>query len=118
MKKSSKIIIAVVLLLAIFAIGCLAGCHASETNTANISTATTITAEAAEKSFGFVLIKEDYLSTSYEKVCLYRESSTDVMYVFYENQVSYGGMGGLTVMIDPQTGGPLTYENWKNNYQK
>ncbi len=50
MKKSSKIIIAVVLFLAIFAIGCLAGCHASETNTADIGKTTTITAEAAEKT--------------------------------------------------------------------
>ncbi len=39
------------------------------------------------------------------------------MYISFESSVSSGASGGLTVMMDPQTGGPLTYENWKANYQ-
>lgn len=116
MKKKTKIVIAIAFIIAIITIFA-AGCHASKTNTANISTATTITAEAAENNFGFAKISSDYLNTTHEEVFFYRELSTDVMYVLYCKQEAYAGMGGLTVMLDPQTGLPLTYENWVNNYK-
>lgn len=118
MKKKTKIVIAIAIAFIIAIIASFTvGCHAPKTNTANISTATTITAEAAENNFGFAKISSDYLNTTHEKVFFYREVSTDVMYIAYCKQESYAGMGGLTVMLDPETGGPLTYENWVNNYK-
>lgn len=116
MKKKTKIIIAIAFIIVIIA-SFTAGCHESKTNAADISSATAITAEAAESNFGFVEITVDNLNTTHEKVFFYREVSTDVMYIAYCKQASYAGMGGLTVMLDPQTGGPLTYENWVNNYK-
>ena len=40
---------------------------------------------------------------------LYRENSTDVMYVVYHA----GYKGGMTVMLDAD-GDPLLYSDWKN----
>lgn len=41
---------------------------------------------------------------------IYREKSTDVLYIVTEN-------GGITPMINPSDGLPLTYTKWKNNYR-
>ena len=46
-----------------------------------------------------------------------REISTDCLYIQYsEPQFSRGYSSGLTVMLDPTTGKPLTYANWKEKY--
>ena len=46
----------------------------------------------------------------------YRESITDVIYVQYRGKVMNAGMGGLTVMLDPGTGLPLTYARYMEFY--
>lgn len=69
----------------------------------------TITAEAYGESLNFELVGSDTRTRM-----VFRETKTDVMYFVYAS--SSGGGVGLTVMYDPQTGGPLTYTNWKNNY--
>ena len=43
----------------------------------------------------------------------YRDAITDVMYLCYYN---YNG-GGLTVMLDPETGLPLTYVRFVELYE-
>ncbi len=43
------------------------------------------------------------------------EKTTDVIYL----QVYHGyNMGGITPMLDPETGLPLTYKVWKEKYDK
>lgn len=41
----------------------------------------------------------------------FREVATDVLYVWRDPSAHYK-MAGFSIMMDPQTGGPLTYENW------
>lgn len=41
---------------------------------------------------------------------LYREVYTDVMYV--KTQKYGGSERSITIMLDPETGKPLTYSNW------
>ena len=41
---------------------------------------------------------------------IYREESTDVLYIIK-------GDTGITPMVDPETGLPLTYKVWKEKYQ-
>ncbi len=115
MKKRNIMIIAIIFTVAIIA-SFAAGCGASNNSEASTASGLAITAEAAEAKenhFNFELITEDYLND----IRFYRESSTDVMYVLYREGSSYAAAGGLTVMLDPETGKPLTYENWKANYQ-
>lgn len=48
----------------------------------------------------------------------YRCRTTNTMYVWREHKYlgfqssTTRGYGGFTAMLDPATGGPLTYENW------
>ena len=52
------------------------------------------------------------LEEAFPDICnIYRETSTDVMYIFSDN-------GGVTPMFDPKNGLPLTYENWEKKYRK
>ena len=44
---------------------------------------------------------------------IYHEETTDVLYI-----KPYGGGSGFTVMLDPETGLPLTYKVWKAKYYK
>jgi len=43
---------------------------------------------------------------------IYRETSTDLLYVRYS---SLNG-GGITLMVDPEDGMPLTYNEWQEKY--
>lgn len=112
MKKKIKLMIALALIVIVIVCSTL-GCNASNTKDTTTTTTTTMVAEASENNFGF---EEIYTEPRYS-IYVYREISTDVMYCTYSEIVAYGGLGGLTVMMDPQTGGPLTYENWVANYK-
>ena len=46
-------------------------------------------------------------------VSIYREGTTDVLYIKPSGRES-----GFTVMLDPETGLPLTYKVWKEKYYK
>lgn len=48
----------------------------------------------------------------------YRDTLTDVIYVLYREKAGYAGMGGLTVMLDPETGLPLTVARWAEFYNQ
>lgn len=56
------------------------------------------------KEFGF-----DQVHGSLELV-IYREVTTDVLYLETDS--------GIVVMLNPETGKPLTYSDWKLNYKK
>lgn len=61
-----------------------------------------------QEAFGFETV---YYSGNYR---IYREITTDVLYF---NTVNTNA-GGLSVMLNPETGKPLTYSEWKDNYEK
>jgi len=42
----------------------------------------------------------------------YRDVSTDVMYLWRFERGYNAGYGGLTIMVNPKTGLPLTYSDW------
>lgn len=48
----------------------------------------------------------------------YRDITTDVLYVRYSQKVGYAGLGGLTIMLDPETGLPLTYTRYMELYEQ
>lgn len=48
----------------------------------------------------------------------YRDTITDVMYVLFREKDGYAGMGGLTVMLDPENGLPLTFARWQEIYNQ
>lgn len=112
MKKKIKLMTTLAVIVIVIVCSTL-GCNASNTKDTTTTTTTTIVAEASENNFGFERI---YTEPRYS-IYVYREISTNVMYCCYTEDLYYGGMGGLTVMMDPQTGGPLTYENWVANYK-
>lgn len=49
---------------------------------------------------------------------IFHELSTDCLFIKYKESSYEAGFGGLTQMLDPQTGKPLTYANWKEKYEK
>ena len=49
---------------------------------------------------------------------IYHELTTDCLFVRYKEREYESGFGGLTQMLDPQTGKPLTYANWCEKYEK
>ncbi len=54
----------------------------------------------------------DFTNSDIQGIHYWRDTITDVMYLFTE---IYKG-GGMTVMLDPSSGKPLTYENFKKLY--
>ena len=52
------------------------------------------------------------------RISYYRDKVTDVLYmdVFCMIATGYAGAGGLTVMLDPDTGKPLTYTRYMEMY--
>lgn len=45
-------------------------------------------------------------------ISYYKDAVTDVMYLRFCEMGGYGGSGGLTVMLDPESGLPLTYARY------
>ena len=52
------------------------------------------------------------------RITYYRDKVTDVLYVkvFSLSHTGYAGAGGLTVMLDPDSGKPLTYARYMELY--
>lgn len=48
----------------------------------------------------------------------FRDITTDVLYVRYADTRMYAGLGGLTIMLDPETGLPLTYTRYMELYKQ
>ena len=76
------------------------------------STSTNINTNTVKKSIDYDENATDYTFTrisSGSRMTIYKEDTTDVMYVAYHA----GFKGGLTVMLDTD-GTPLLYSEWKN----
>ena len=55
----------------------------------------------------------------YDHFSVFREVTTDCLFVrSREGSIAGKYTGGLTQMLDPSTGKPLTYTNWKEKYEK
>ncbi len=52
------------------------------------------------------------------RIAYYRDIVTDVLYikVYCTSAAGYAGAGGLSVMLDPDTGKPLTYTRYMEMY--
>ena len=48
----------------------------------------------------------------------YRDTTTDVLYIKQAQKIGYAGIGGLTVMLDPETGLPMLYDKYIELYEK
>jgi len=59
------------------------------------------------------IVENVYNTGSRVIASIYREKTTDVLYI----KPTEGG-SGFTVMLDPETGLPLTYKVWKEKYCK
>ena len=46
----------------------------------------------------------------------WRDMATDVLYIRFRDSSGYAGHGGLTIMLDPSTGLPLTYTRYMELY--
>ena len=93
-------------------------CGKNDTITENTNFIPTVTASAAQQqsALEFELICKQQIN-SYTINCFWREKSTDTMYIetLRSFRESYGS--GLTQMLDPETGKPLTYSRWLYSYQ-
>lgn len=116
MKKIFCIMLMLVLVIGIFS---LVGCSSDDDATASTSAETTeptteqVTPKSAFEKAGFEHIlttkaeNNEYVSID-GSLSYYRELGTDVMYIFYTGYKR----AGLTVMMDPETNGPMLYTNW------
>lgn len=80
-----------------------------------------MTTSATAVSDEEITVGMEYLGYSkgdHGKFYYYREALTDVAYVLYREKSGYAGMGGLTVMLDPETGLPLTNARWQEFYNQ
>lgn len=116
----SHCITAVALSLALFL--SLSACGAQPTTaTGNDSTASSDPAQTET-----ALDDESLLETVFSqpdpdnrgRITYYRDKVSDVLYikVFCLSHTGYAGAGGLTVMLDPDTGKPLTYTRYMEMY--
>lgn len=60
-----------------------------------------------------IVVEIEYIDTSNATYDCIREVATDVMYLKYKGRYA----GGLTVMLDPETGLPLTYTRYVEIYK-
>lgn len=116
MKKIFCIMLMLVLVVGIFS---LVGCSSDDDATASTSAETTeptteqVAPKGAFEKAGFEHIltikaeSNEYVSID-GSLSYYRELGTDVMYIFYTGYKR----AGLTVMMDPETNGPMLYTNW------
>ncbi len=107
-------------LVALTIVFCFVGCTAGEsTNAIASSGSSDVTPEASVGSFNVMPTAANdsddaavYVGMervlSDEPFYYYRDVTTDVMYVVYRDY----RCAGLNVMVDPNTDGPLTHENW------
>lgn len=122
MKNKVKIIS---FFLAIVCVAAIAyGCGKSDSNTeiTDFTLITTITASAAEISDVNFSFESVY---SIGDFTIYRETSTDALFVKNDYYRSISGRGSgvgvgvaLTQFLDPETGKPLTYAVWLEKYAK
>ena len=106
MKRIFKVII--VTLIAITLIFTICGCDKNAQTPNNDSSAT----ENTQKVYMWFT----YIGGS-GNFDFYKEDSTDVIYIYAYEGHGYGAGAAMSVMLDPETGFPLTYTKWVEKYQ-
>ena len=104
-----KKIIAIVAVFAVIALMYVAyGCGKSKLEPEAPVTISASASQTTESNFNFELIYADNDSGLY----IYHEKTTDTLFL------QYGGYkaGGITQLMDPETGLPLTYTVWQEKY--
>lgn len=107
-----------VLLIALTIFLILSMCACTLEPTAPEATEPTEPAASQEEKF---FVGMEYLGMSDSSYCnffYYRDTVTDVVYLWGRVKSGYAGMGGLTVMMDPETGLPLTFARWEEMYHE
>ena len=108
-----KKIIAIVAVFAVITLMFVAyGCGKSNLEPEAPVVTSVSAAETSQLSFNFEEVYYDYNN----KLTIFRETTTDSLFVKYSNLSYKAGAGGLTQMMDPETGLPLTYTVWQEKY--
>lgn len=106
--------------LALFLAVAMCACSFPNQTTPETTTATVPTEPAVSQEEEF-FVGMEYLGMSDCRYCnffYYRDTVTDVVYLWGRAKAGYAGMGGLTVMLDPETGLPLTFDRWEELYRE
>ena len=112
-----KKIIAIVAVFAVIALMFVAyGCGKSNLEPETPIVTSASAAKSQLSGFEFELISEQKIS-NFQTISYWRETSTDTMYIESWRHHNYGSGSGLTQMLDPETGKPLTYTQWLESYQ-
>lgn len=106
--------------LTIFLILSMCACSIAPKSIAPAETAAPTEPAASQEEQFFVGMEFLRMSdSSYCKFFYYRDTVTDVVYLWGRAKANgYAGMGGLTVMMDPETGLPLTFDRWNEMYHE
>ncbi|MEE1503871.1 MAG: hypothetical protein UGF89_06480 [Acutalibacteraceae bacterium] len=101
-------VVLVALVVAFMAITCFAGCgNDTVKGSGEVYQASETTTEENRVGMERVGIAGGFT--------YYRDASTDVMYLWKQEWDTGGaGYAGLTIMMNPETGLPLTYADWVN----
>lgn len=119
-------ILSFVLLLSLFFAGCSPSIPVDFEETLLQSTSTVIedntqSENIPEDGNTFQPFELEYVgrssNTDAEKFHYYREMTTDVLYIAQRKTSGYAGMGGLTTVLDPETGLPLTFTRYMELYE-
>lgn len=116
-KKITAILIMALTMILTFSACAVPGGTTSSASSATDVTSmsdTDVTLTESDNAFEMELVGES--SEGYFKY--YRDIVTDVLYVEYAQKVGYAGLGGLTVMLDPESGLPLTYARYMEIYNE
>lgn len=113
MKNKTKQLVVILSLLTIVTMSiALTGCLETEKNESNPSVQLDSNEENNDFSFQMETL---YDSDIFGGVTVYRNTVTDVLYLWISDNTY---KGGLTEMSDPETGLPLTYERYMELYAK
>ena len=120
-----KRFIPLMLILSIILTTCLTGCDiAADIKQVNesldeIATNTSAKENTPESTLPELLpLTFEEIKTFTPSISVYRDVITDVMYIRYRDSGGYAGMGGLTVMLEPETGKPLTLTRYMEIYKE
>ena len=104
---NKRIVVYCLVMLLLFGMSFLSGCGSDNSNTQPPD-------ENAVLDKNNILMPEEVMSYNYgvASYLYYRDKATNVMYFSCRYGSSQSSTATMTVMMDPETNGPLTYDNW------
>lgn len=113
MKKKIIVIVAVFAVIALIFVAYGCGKSNIEPETPVI---TSVSAAETTQPSSFNFEEVYYDSANY--LTIFHEKTTDSLFIQYSQTFGFSdaGAGGLTQMMDPETGLPLTYTVWQEKY--